>query len=388
LRRGDEGVNCPSCGYDNKPDALTCNLCQAILRREKPIPVTPPPELAEPVATLAPAAWHPRPPFPAKALLFGLAFAVLGTFLSCRQYRRATFPQYPRTMSTSEMLAHSGYAYTRFNRDEVLRDQAVFRKRSDFHAIDPRVGFETSDVRELLKSRDKLMGTYVKLNNAGPFLRYFTLISKRIHYQNGQVVQEETIGHRVFAPTLFGDGAVWVVSGYSQTEPKAEPFLNAGTHAGTLVSLKVLLDNESFSKLQHAYSSGPNKVNYDSIAIVEGPAEAGKDVSAWYPLGTSHELFVEVPDDADLDYDYSEGILDEPITAAQRAALQTALDKRGGPKVTLPEKVRAIVLTKPEAFKESRRIGDRFDRFYLGLIATGAILLGVAVLRLRQMFTA
>lgn len=385
-------MNCPSCGYDNKPDALTCNLCQAILRREKPLPSTP--RERPPSATPPPAAPtfstvpRARPPFPLAAIFFGLALFFLGGHLSCRQYRRASFPEYPRNMTPTEMLAHSGFAYTRFDRNQVLRDQAVFKKSSQFLAVDPRVGFETANAKDILSSRTKLMGTYVRFTNAVPFLQYFTLISKRIHYTNGHAVHEETLGHRVFAPVLGANGALWIVSPYSQTEPKVEPFIAAGTYSGTLMPLKELLDNENFAKLQHAYSSGPNSVNESAVAIVEGPAPTGADVSAWYPLGPAHDLFVEVPDDADLDLDYAEGVLDEPLSSSARSALQAALDKRGAPKVTLPKTVRAIVLTKPDDFKEARRIGEKFDRYYFGILATGAVLLAIAGLRIKQIFGA
>ena len=39
-------MKCPQCGYDNAEDALCCNLCQLVLRREKPKAAPPPPPRA------------------------------------------------------------------------------------------------------------------------------------------------------------------------------------------------------------------------------------------------------------------------------------------------------------------------------------------------------
>lgn len=41
-------VKCPGCGYENADEALSCNLCQRVLRKEKP--AAPPPAAGEPKA--------------------------------------------------------------------------------------------------------------------------------------------------------------------------------------------------------------------------------------------------------------------------------------------------------------------------------------------------
>lgn len=34
-------TKCPKCGYENPPEALSCGLCQEVLRKEKPRPAAP-----------------------------------------------------------------------------------------------------------------------------------------------------------------------------------------------------------------------------------------------------------------------------------------------------------------------------------------------------------
>src|SRR5262249_59615999 len=40
-------VKCPHCGYDNKEDALSCNMCRAVLRKLKKAAPPPPPPPGE-----------------------------------------------------------------------------------------------------------------------------------------------------------------------------------------------------------------------------------------------------------------------------------------------------------------------------------------------------
>jgi hypothetical protein len=366
-------MKCPSCGYENKPDALTCNLCQHILRREKTSPAAPRP-VAPPVTEAAPAqpiARAPRGPFPLKLIFFGLLLTVLGTFLSCRQYRRASLPNQPRVMSKQEMLDHSGFAFTRYERGELLRDAPLYHSNHVFHAVDPRVGFEAANAKDLLAARKKVVGTFVRLADSGPFLSYYTLQTKKITY--GKVTEEQILGYRIFAPVLAGNGSLWIASPSYATEPKGEHFAPRA-YQGTLIYLKSLFTEETYHKLERAYGT---LIPNEAVVIVEGDAPTSERVTTWYPLGPTYDLFVAVPDDADVDLAYAEGILDEPLSDLDRKNLQTALD-RTNKKISLPPRVRAIVITDPERFKADRRLGERFDRFYIGIAVTGLLLLALA----------
>lgn len=328
-----------------------------------------------------------RPPFPLGLISFGLLSFVLGAYLSCWQYRRATFPEYPRNMSAQEMLSHRGFAFTRYDRGQLLREQALYRVRGTFQLADPRVGFESASSSEILAAKTRLLRTWVRLSKTPPMLRYFTLIQKKITYRNGVEQHEEVTGYRLFAPAGGSGGALWVVSPFTQTEPKPEPFLTAGAYAGYLVPLRELLAKEDFHKLAQLYgpSVGDSSIPQGAVAIVEGSPPTAEEVDEWYPLGPLHDLFVVVPDDADLDGDYAEGMLDEPLSSSARASLQQALDHRAGAKVTLPPVVRPIVLTTPEAFKKQRGLEARFSRYYLGLLALGVMMLAMAGVRVRRM---
>ena len=58
-------MQCPQCGYDNRDDALSCNMCRAVLRKVKKAapppatdaadtpPTTEPPKLDSPAAVQA-----------------------------------------------------------------------------------------------------------------------------------------------------------------------------------------------------------------------------------------------------------------------------------------------------------------------------------------------
>lgn len=394
-------MNCPKCAYLNKPGAVVCNFCQELLGPKRvatrPMQAAVSPatqEPAPPPATLQSTPSHapilhrrPRPPFPLGMTFAGLLLVAIGTSCSVKQYRRATFPTYPQSLTPQQMLEHRGYGYTRFDRTQILRDQPVYRAPSGFSRTDPRITFETTSPDELATQQAKHLESYVRLRTV-PLVQYFTLTEiKRTYDGHGAATEEQLPGFRIFAPVVGSGGAVWAASPWFANEPKAEPFLNAGVYAGTLRPLRTMLGFD-YHKLESAYragqQSGGKNIPAHAVAIVEGPQPSGNKVWTWYPLGARYDLFVEVPDEEDIDLSYAEGILDEPLSDSARADFDRMLGEQVSTVARLPPGARAIILTKPDDFRRERKLGERYSRFWLSVLGIGLALLAVAGIRMRR----
>ncbi|MDX6770884.1 MAG: hypothetical protein SF051_15220 [Elusimicrobiota bacterium] len=89
-------MNCPSCGYDNAEDALSCNLCQLVLRKEKA--AAPPPMPAPAPASAAPASADGRLPGEPARMDNAQAFADI-LLLALKQGTAERFDEAERLMA-------------------------------------------------------------------------------------------------------------------------------------------------------------------------------------------------------------------------------------------------------------------------------------------------
>ncbi|MBI2395349.1 MAG: hypothetical protein HYV09_37615, partial [Deltaproteobacteria bacterium] len=289
-------MNCPGCGYDNKPDALVCNLCQRMLRKAEPRPrppreQPPPAPAASDVPAVEPT--HRRAtPWPILAL--GLVLMLWGTTLIVKRWRTYTLPPYPKNASPAEALTAPGYAYVRWDRALVRKDEVVYRVGhfpAKFVGADPRVGFEAASPSELLAKRAQLTGSYVRVGTVLPMLQSFILTQKRVTTgPGGQDSHEETIGRRIYAPVIGTGARLWVLSKWfpPQVDVAAEPWLVQGAYAGVL---RELGHDPEYARLEREWHrSGLGTRPRDAVVLVDGPPHTKDDVARWYPLGPSNEL--------------------------------------------------------------------------------------------------
>jgi len=382
---------CPKCQYENKPDALVCNLCQHVLRRVGAPRVQPPRTSATPMpAQTFVEPPRQRTPFPWGVTILSALLLAWGLSLIVQRRRLVTFPEYPRNASPQQIVAEPGYAYVRFDRARLQRDAGFFAARrgreTSFSASDPRIGFTAATPGEILsRAKDHPKG-FVQISKLPPLLEVYELTQKRIHYEGPlyarKTTSEELLGHRFYAPVLGTKGRLWLVSTWyaPNLKPSMETFAATTSFSGTLEPLT--LEPDAMAQLK-----AKTHVPHDAIAIVAGATAPTHDsVSTWFPLGDSYDVFVEAPDDVDVDQVYSEGVADLPIASAtERAALAAFLTKRLGHSVALPPRVRVVVLADPSEFTSLRVLPSKWHPVGIASACIGGVsLLLVALRRLNR----
>lgn len=436
-------MTCPKCGYDNKPDALVCNLCRHMLRKERaaaaraieaaPEPASAPaqpsflppriePPRIESAEASPPHAPEPRPAAvvhgtyreaPVEAtraltdvatrssrggaillLVWALLFAGWGASLVVKRTRLVSFPLYPKTASAHEILGWPGYGYVRFDRNLLRKDASFYRVvhggSTTFSSSDPRVGFDATDPRQILAQAKSRVGTYVRLAKPPPMLQAWKLTQYRtrapIGHPAGPKPGDEVLGHRVFAPVLGTNGKLWVVSKWygPKVEVKTDTFLASTDFAGQLVPLASTLEGEWGKLAQEYRQSMRGELPRDAVAILDEPPPSADSVTQWIPLGDSSGVFVEVPDDVDLAMSYPEGVVDLPSDGAYEpnrlAAFLSAREKK---KIEV-DRFRVIVLVTPERFKELRALPPKLHQGGVVLLGIGGAFLLAAIARFRR----
>lgn len=381
---------CPGCGYENKHDALVCNLCQKVLRREK---AEPPPYRAE--ERRAPAIEpgpEPEPEEPRRVpipfLVLGVVLVLWGATVTMQRFRALTFPTYPQVMQPEEALARSGYAYVRWDPSIVRKDDAIFRvSDSRFSSFDPRVSLDLASPAELIAQSAKALGTYTRVSGVLPMLQYFVLTQKRVTYDKNAAMptSEKTEGRRIYAPVVGTGARLWVLSKWfgPSIDVKAEPWLSQAAYAGIVAPLS---QDVEFARLSNEWQrSTGSKLPEGALVLIDQPPPAAEKVSHMYPLGPSNELWIEVPDDADLELGLPEGVLDLTLDGAWAVdGVKKAVEKQHGKGAPIPKRVRTILQTTPAEFARIRALPGRVSPFGVTLVALGLLLVGYTGFRLVQ----
>jgi len=385
---------CPGCGYDNKPDALTCNLCQRVLRRERAVsrPIAPTTSDAAPMASEAVPHEPERGAKPWPILALGVLLLLWGATTFANRWRKYTFPPYPKEVLPAGALSAPGYAYVRWNPALVRKEDVVFRIGefpARFKSNDPRVGFDAASPSDLVARSAKLTGSYVSVGSVLPMLQYFVLTQKRVTYEKDGVLApatEQTLGRRIYAPVVGTGGRLWVLSKWfpPEVDVKAEPWLVQGAYAGLLLELS---RDPEYGRLSAEWnrSTGGTKLPANALILVDQPPRTGEKVARWYPLGPSNELWIEVPDESSLELSLPEGMVDLPReSSTERDALSAHLEERHGKAAPKPGTLRTIVLGTPAEFTRIRKLPGRVSSFGIVLMGLGALVAGIAGMRIRR----
>ncbi|MBI2395784.1 MAG: hypothetical protein HYV09_39835, partial [Deltaproteobacteria bacterium] len=175
------------------------------------------------------------------------------------------------------------------------------------------------------------------------------------------------------------------MSGYGHLRVRY-PAPNLGQHNEYVYKELLGYTDEEYARLEREWNrSGLGTLPRDAVVLVDEPPHTKDDVARWYPLGPSNELWIEVPDDADLDLSYPEGVVDLPSESGkERETLANYLEQRHGKKAVVPQNLRVIVLATPPEFAKLRNLPGRVSRFGIGVVIVGGLVIGSALRRRRS----
>lgn len=325
-RPGLGGPKCPSCGYENKPRALICSLCQAALNKppttrlgsgeqllevedddpSAPAP-SPTPAAAVSPSARAPRAEAPRPPAatwtpPVRAastarpddqaggLLRGCGciVALIGGAWFAAHFAIVTSSGKPtqplpvvaeRVTDAIALAARTDVAHVRVGAGEPSWNDAVWRAtsngRSEFFPNDPRIATELG-VDEIATRWKELRGTTVSLRGPTvPGSYYWEIDVRTSRHGNRSEIEKPT---RIYAVLLGTRDAVWVVSEVmsSERDPRVKEFLTRKERKGKLVPALGAIPNAVVEK--------HGGLAQNAVALLEDAASFS-DVQVWAPLG-------------------------------------------------------------------------------------------------------
>lgn len=392
-------MNCPKCAYPNASDALTCNLCGVVLRREgapRAPAVAPFRDEAPGPAPAASAASAPIPAAPRQVrlplgeLVLGPLLLILGLWALVGRYRDTRLPAYPEPLTLEQIRGAKTPQHVRFDRALLRRGAPIYRSvqngATTFTDRDPRVRLETGKASEILAKFAENYGKFVRFDGAPPILTGFKLTTKQVRYHAGSPASDETVmGLRLFGAVPGTNGRLWVISRWyppSADLSNAE-FFRQGSYAGTLIGLREWKDGianlpQEYARVTHA------RFPEDAIAILDEPPPKLEAVTLWYPLGDADDVFVEVDGALDLDFALPQGIVPPPLDAVDAGAARDALakrEKRPAPSKAKP--VHVITLGTRDEYLKEHPMPSRVSTFGATCLLFGLGLAARAVQKIR-----